>query len=110
MKRLIALSAAVFLMAAPVSFAQPQTPAPETPPATSEPAPAPPTSSSPPVAAAPAAPAPTATPESTPPQGEASCRTQRDVGEQCSCLSAPTDFGTSTAAPNGGRNQCVVPD
>lgn len=35
-----------------------------------------------------------------------SCRTRHPAGESCSCLSAPTVMGTSTA--QGGHNRCVV--
>ncbi|HRE43186.1 MAG TPA: hypothetical protein PKY87_04365, partial [Terricaulis sp.] len=72
--------------AAPPVTPEPTTPEPAVPPA--EPA------------AAPAAPTP---------EGEPRCRTSKDAGEQCSCLSAPTEFGTSAPAESGTHNMCVVP-
>jgi len=107
MKRLLALTAAACLVAAPLSFAQ-TTPQPQTPPTTAQPAqPAPPTTPTPQPAAPPAEPA--AAPAPPAPQGDARCRTSKDQGEQCSCLSAPTEFGTSAPAASGAHNMCVVP-
>lgn len=104
MKRFLAVTAAACLIAAPMSFAQtqPETPPPtatqpQTPPA--QPAPQPATPATPPATTA-EAPAPT---------GEPRCRTSKDAGEQCSCLSAPTEFGTSAPAQSGSHNMCVVP-
>jgi len=105
MKRLLALTAAACLIAAPLSFAQ-TTPTPETPPATTQPATPPqPTTPTPEPAVPPAEPSATA----APPAGEARCRTSKDEGEQCSCLSAPTEFGTSAPAASGSHNMCMVP-
>lgn len=116
-------AAALFLMAAPLSLAQvspPATTPPATTPATPETQPAPVTPATPATPAAPSAtPATPATPAapdaaSAPQSGEvagnAACRTRKDVGEQCSCLSAPTDFGTSQQSDTGAHNVCVVPN
>lgn len=107
MKRLLALTAAACLIAAPLGFAQ-TTPQPQTPPTTEQPAPAP-TPTTPPTTETPATPPaqPSATP--APPQGEPRCRTGKEAGEQCSCLSAPTEFGTAAPASSGSHNMCVVP-
>ncbi|HRO02239.1 MAG TPA: hypothetical protein PLS69_01345 [Terricaulis sp.] len=107
MKRLLALTAAACLIAAPLSFAQ-TTPTPETPPATTQPAPPPqPATPTPEPAVPPAEPSATMAPPA--PAGEARCRTSKDAGEQCSCLSAPTEFGTSAPAASGSHNMCMVP-
>jgi len=128
---LAGLAAAALLLAAPLSLAQ-QATAPASPPAATRPAPVPPTTAptppsattpaTPPAAGAPTAPAaPTspAPPAMTPaPTGEGdasndparTCRTFRDVSQQCSCRSAPTEMGTAVAPTDGGtRNLCVVP-
>jgi len=102
MKRLLALTAAACLIAAPLSFAQtnPQ----QTPPAATQPAP--PSTPTPQPSTPPAEPAATPAPA---PAGDARCRTSKEAGEQCSCLSAPTEFGTAAPAANGSHNMCMVP-
>jgi hypothetical protein len=37
------------------------------------------------------------------------CVTSRAVGADCSCLSAPYEYGTAVVNPAGGRNICAVP-
>lgn len=37
------------------------------------------------------------------------CRTRKEAGEACACLSAPSEVGAVQAANDGGRNMCVVP-
>jgi len=108
MKRLLALTAAACLIAAPLSFAQ-TTPAPATPPAAAtQPATPPqPATPTPEPAVPPAEPSATVAPPA--PAGEARCQTRKDAGEQCSCLSAPTEFGTSAPAASGSHNMCMVP-
>lgn len=109
-----AAAAALFLCTAPFSIAQ-----------TAAPPTTPPTASAPPAPAQPATPAdPSATSapaDPTPPEAAAppsmgdtantasntSCRTRKAEGERCSCLSAPTDFGT--AQTQNGHSVCVVP-
>jgi hypothetical protein len=130
---LFSAAAALFLLAAPISLAQvtsnpatPPTATPATPATPAEPAaPTPGASPGTPVApggaatpaGAPATPATPATPAApaqsaanASAEGQPACRTRKDVGEQCSCLSAPTNFGTSAAAENGSHNMCVVPN
>lgn len=137
MKPIIALTAAAafVLFAAPMTFAQVDPPAapptvnqpadpadpanpanPATPPIVTPNAPptggpatptAPPADPNAPPAASTAPPAPNSMAANT--AAEAACRTRKDVGEQCSCLSAPTDFGTSQQAENGSHNMCMVP-
>lgn len=100
MNRILALAAVACLIAAPASFAQTQ-PDPTAPPAPTQPAP-PPEPATPPAA-------PAATPTPPAPEGEPRCRTSKEAGEQCSCLAAPTEFGTSAPAQSGSHNMCVVP-
>lgn len=102
MNRILALAAVAALIAAPASFAQTET-MPPTPPTTEQPAPPP----TPEPAVPPAEPA--ANPAAPAPEGEPRCRTSKEAGEQCSCLSAPTEFGTATPAESGTHNMCVVP-
>ncbi|HYD88624.1 MAG TPA: hypothetical protein VEA80_14210 [Vitreimonas sp.] len=123
MHRTLALAAAAFLIAAPVTLAQ-TTPQPSTPPTTQQPAattPAPTPTPTPAPTTAPATtpqPAASATaPASTPPPAAAAsseaapqgCRTRKDAGEPCACLSDTSRVGTSTAHPDG-HNVCVRPD
>ncbi len=118
MTKLLSFAAAAALMlaaAAPLSFAQ-APPAPANPPAAeSPPAPTPapaPAPAAPPVTpSAPEAAAPRATVEA---QGDAdaerTCRTYHQIGEPCSCRSAPAEMGAAQAPPDGGsRNICMVP-
>lgn len=128
MHRILALAAAAFIIAAPISLAQTETTPETTPPATAESA-APAAEQAAPAAeeAAPAAEAATASgqpagaeaPAAAPaassaapeapaaaPQG---CRTRKDAGEPCACLSDTSRIGTSTAHPDG-HNVCVRPD
>jgi hypothetical protein len=112
MQRALVLAAAAFLIAAPISLAQ--TNPPTTPPTTQAPTVTPP--ATPPAAepttprsatpATPAAPsATTASTSSTSPEG---CRTRKEAGEACACLSDTNRIGTSTAHPDG-YNVCVRP-
>lgn len=95
----IALWALAFGMAAaPMSSAQ--TPPPEAPPTIE--APPAPTTVAPPAPTTEAPPAPSAS------TNERSCRTRKEVGEACACLSAPEQVGVVEAASDGGRNMCVV--
>lgn len=113
MKRLLALTAAACLIAAPLSFAQ-TTPQPTPAPAQTETAP-PPVTTPPPATTTPTptpGPAAPTTPPATTaaaPDGTPQCRTRKEAGEQCSCLSAPTNFGTSAPAESGSHNMCVIP-
>lgn len=110
MKRLLALTAVACLIAAPLGFAQ-TTPQPTPAPAQTEAAP-PPVTTPPPATTTPTpTPGPAAAPATTAaaPEGTPQCRTRKDAGEQCSCLSAPTTFGTSAPAENGSHNMCVIP-
>jgi hypothetical protein len=50
-----------------------------------------------------------AKPAMTPVSYSRQCRTRHEVDESCSCLSAPTSMGKAQAAPNGGKNLCMVP-
>lgn len=113
MHRVLALAAAAFLIAAPISFAQ-TTPAPEQPAATpapsAAPAPAAPAAAAPSTTSAPVA-APAAAADAAPanqsaPQG---CRTRKDAGEPCACLSDTSRVGVSTPSA-AGHNVCVRPD
>jgi outer membrane biosynthesis protein TonB len=118
MKRLLALTAAACLIAAPLSFAQTQPPTPQTPPPTqttpvptpSNPTTAPPATSPPVTTPAPSTtPAAPSTPSATTPAGEPQgCRTRKAEGEPCACLSDTSRIGVST--PNSaGQNICVRP-
>lgn len=100
---------AMALAAAPFALAQSMPPAPPSPPATEQPAP--PTMPSDP--ANPSTPAPPSASTSAPPaeEGREACRTRKPEGEQCSCLSAPTTFGTAKPASSGAEhNMCVIPE
>lgn len=123
-KRLSLAGAAAILMlaAAPLSIAQISPTQPTAPPARPAPASPPmtPPSATPTDPASPGMPATPATPARpgmTPstPQGDAAdeagrtCRTRKDVGQACSCASAPTEMGTARAPDSGTRNVCVVP-
>jgi len=95
----LALVAAI--SAAPMGMAQTSPPA------------APPTSS------APSPTSPTQTPPSTMPapprtsdgsaENDANCRTRKEAGAACACLSDPSRVGEAEAATDGGRNVCVIP-
>ncbi len=106
MNRILALAAVAALIAAPASFAQTES-MPPAPPTTEQPANPPAPEPTPEPAVPPAEPA--ATPTAPAPEGEPRCRTSKEAGDQCSCLSAPTEFGTSTPAESGTHNMCVVP-
>jgi len=114
---LFAAFASVALLAAPVMvMAQPEA----APPTQSEPAgpPAPPTPATPATSATPAAPETPAAPpaptmQQTPPaqRSEAEpqgCRTRKDAGEACACLSDTDRIGEATPHA-GGYNVCVRP-
>jgi hypothetical protein len=100
---LIAGAIGIALLIAPYSGAQ--TPPPQTPPTTQ--APVAPTPLPAPVPPTPEAPA--AQPAQTPVAPARTCRTRKEAGEACACLSAPSEVGTVEAATDGGRNMCVIP-
>ncbi|MBL8549762.1 MAG: hypothetical protein JNJ73_07235 [Hyphomonadaceae bacterium] len=126
------LAAIALLVAAPMTFAQSTTQAPAAQPAApaAQPAqvqpaqpsatPATPASpASPSVAPSPTQPnpvSPTSPPDQVDPAAQSTpaalqgCRTRKEVGEACACLSDTSRIGTSTANPDGGRNICVRPD
>jgi hypothetical protein len=114
MKRLLMISAAAFLIAAPISVAQTTNPTPTPAPVTQPSQPAPPTTAAPaPTTPPPTVPAPSPSPpimEESSATGRIMCRTVRNVGERCSCLSAPTNFGVARESANGGRRNVCVAD
>jgi type IV secretory pathway VirB10-like protein len=121
------LAAIALLVAAPMTFAQSTTQgpaarpaAPAAQPAQVQPAPAAPAA----MPSTPAAPSatqpnpvsPTSPPDRVDPAAQSTaaapqgCRTRKDVGEACACLSDTSRIGASTADPAGGRNICVRQD
>lgn len=93
------------LVLAPLSGAQ----TPQTPPVAETPA-APPAPGAPQVQSPAPAPSVAPTPAAqTQASNTRSCRTRKEVGEACACLSAPDQVGAVQAATDGGRNMCVVP-
>jgi hypothetical protein len=108
--KLAALGSAVLLCFAPLALAQTSPLQPSAPAATTPAVPKP--AQTPAASVSPAA-TPGVAAQSAPPangqSAEAACRTRKEQGEQCSCLSAPTSFGTAQASNDGGRNVCRVP-
>jgi hypothetical protein len=97
---------AAALLLAPLSLAEEQSAAPASPTAAASVA-EPATRAEPAVPAAPAAVAPAAV-VTTVASAPGACRTRKDVGEACACVSNPDTVGAAQAAPDGGRNMCVV--
>jgi hypothetical protein len=116
--KLVALGAVCMLAVAPFAIAQ-TTPQPNPAPAASQPAdPMAPSSNLAPAQSAMPAQTTPATPGAdramtpaaqTAEASDSSCHTRKQAGEQCSCKSAPTNFGTAQASNTGGRNVCMVP-
>ncbi len=119
-------AAMCLMFAAPISLAQTSPETPTTPPADTQvvdppaageapsvtpQAPLPPASGAAPQIPTPNAPAQSSA-EAMTPTGDSrvACRTRKAEGEQCSCLSAPTTFGTARAAESGDRQVCMIPN
>jgi hypothetical protein len=117
---LFAFAAACAIAAVPMSLAQtdpaPNPPAAEQPasPQADQPTPPPSTpdaATAPSTTPAPTTAAPTsATPAQADANARAACMTRKSEGEQCSCLSAPTNFGVAAPAASGSHNMCMVPE